>query len=481
MHFDFYNNLSDTKKLKYNLMLETNYIILRCEECAFVETDEKGEDIVSVSWFYSLKHILKITQLNQNLYPQGSISGNRLYYELIRNYFNGTFPNSQEFNFIRQGLKNFLGLRRDDSATNRSYLFGSFFKVNESLGKRDSFKYRSIDVSLRHTAAALWIFIEESSINISPYLEESIGAFFNRTKSYLSRKDDWTTDGYKYFTLATIIITCGAIGKKFPNHKLANIALSIKSKCEEALFHNDCISQDLEGNYEWIVTDSKWNVLAKYQYFYSACALSRVPHLMYDVRIQSIIREMINNKVASEYGSGIPTHKLTMCLDRNKIKPDFGVTASILYFLWYSIYYEIGDSSWIEYCKENFSRLLDFCLNTYDKIEFNIFPFSENYATILLMPNNNCDSSRNTIIHEIIRKLKEAISTEIAQRKGKSSRLIDNIEVPHEFSYIKSIIQKWQFTEYWKEQNYRKYLDWGKMDWGKTGEFIGGLLKGYSQ
>lgn len=472
MHFDFYNNLSDTKKLKYNLMLETNYIILRCEECVFVETNEKGEDIISVSWFYSLKHILKMTQLNQNLYPQGSISGNRLYYELIRNYFNGTFPNSQEFNFMRQGLKKFLGLRRDDSATNRSYLFGSFFKVNESLGKRDTFKYRSIDVSSRHTAAALWILIEESSVNLSPYLEESIGAFFNRTKSYLSRKDDWTTDGYKYFTLATIINTCGTIEKKFPNHKLANIASSIKSECEEALFRNDCISQDLEGNYEWIVTDSKWNVLAKYQFFYNLCALSRVPHLMYDVRIQSIIREMINNKVDSDFGTGIPTHKLTMCLDCDKIKPDFGITASIAYFLWYSIYHKIGDSNWRKYCKENFGMLLDFCLNTYDKIEFNIFPFSENYATILLMPNKNCAPLGNTRIHEIIRNLKNAISTGITERKGKFSRLIEKVQVPQEFSYVKSVIQKWQFTEPWEEQNYMKYLDWGKvmkyLDWGKT-------------
>jgi len=174
-------------------------------------------------------------------------------------------------------------------------------------------------------------------------------------------------------------------------------------------------------------------------------------------------------------------HKLTWCSDHNQIKPDFGVTASILYFLWYSIHYKIGDLSWIEYCKENFSILLDFCLNTYDKIEFNMFPLSENYATILLMPNNNCDSPRNTIIHEIIRKLKEAISTEIAQRKGKSSRFIEDVQVPQEFNYVKSVIQKWQFTEPWEEQNYMKYLDWGKIDWGKTGEFIGGLLKGYSQ
>ena len=312
MHFDFYSELPKKKKLKYNLMLETNYIILRCEECAFVETNEKGKDIVSVSWFYSLKHILKTLELPQNLYPQGSISGNRLYYELIRNYFNGTFPNSQEFNFIRQGLKNFLGLRRDDSATNRSYLFGSFFKVNESLGRRESFKYRSIDVSLRHTAAALWIFIEESSVNISPYLEESINAFFNRTQSYLSRNDDWATDGYKYFTLATIINTCRLIENKFPNHRLANIALSVKLDCENAMFHDDCISRDLDDNYEWKVTNSKWNVLAKYQYFYNVCALSRVPYLMRDVRIQSIIREMINNKVDLEFGSGIPTPQINL-------------------------------------------------------------------------------------------------------------------------------------------------------------------------
>ncbi len=82
--------------------------------------------------------------------------------------------------------------------------------------------------------------------------------------------------------------------------------------------------------------------------------------------------------------------------------------------------------------KVPFRLVLDFCLNAYDKIEFNTFPLSENYTMILLMPNKNCDTLGNTRVHEIISGLKNAISTGITKRKANISRLIENVQVPQE-------------------------------------------------
>src|SRR5579885_2064233 len=160
MRFNFFEDLDREQCSRYDLMLATTYILLRCDEWRFVEVDENGRETVSVSWLQSIQPTLELFGLDPKSYPQGSVSADRHYYQALKNYLGGSFPRSSEFTLLRQGLRNFLTLRRDDSSPSSSLLFGSCFSVAHSVGTRDPRPYRSVSVNLRHTATALSILSE---------------------------------------------------------------------------------------------------------------------------------------------------------------------------------------------------------------------------------------------------------------------------------------------------------------------------------
>lgn len=260
-------NLTKKQKLKYDLMLETNYVLLKCDEWKFIETDENNIESMSLSWILSIQPTLDLFGLRHDAYPQGSLSANRHYYECLRNYLGGSFPNTSEYNFFRSCLGNMIRLRRDDSSPTRSYLFGSYYKNFRALGSRDPKDYRIISISLRHSASALWILCEESFGSISELLKNSINSFLLFVQNYLSKNQDWQTDNYKHLTLASIINTCKAIINKFPDQNFIPQTQEIKKACETEIFSNDCITQSIEGEYEWKLPDIKKFKMAKYEYY----------------------------------------------------------------------------------------------------------------------------------------------------------------------------------------------------------------------
>ena len=120
MNFDFYSQLSRQERERYDLMLTTVYVLLRCDEWHFIQVDETDREYLCVSWLLSIQPTLDLFGLKPGLYPQGSISANFHYYNALRAYFGGNLPKTQEFSVLRQELLNFLMLRRDDSSANRS-------------------------------------------------------------------------------------------------------------------------------------------------------------------------------------------------------------------------------------------------------------------------------------------------------------------------------------------------------------------------
>ena len=476
MTFNFYNELSNEQQNKYDLMLETNYILLRADELFFIETDEKEKDSLSATWLHSIQPSLDLFGLDHDAYPQGSISANRLYYEAIRNYLGRHFNIDQETNLLRQGLRNFLTLRCDNSATNSSYLFGSYFKLSQTLGSRDPHKYRNVDVNLRHSANALWILLEESGESISPPLEKSLLCFLTRIQDYLSGKEEWATDNFRHLTLASTINTCNTALKKSLSKKVSKLVTAIRTLCEKAIFSRECIIHNLYGGNEWRLPDANVSKMAKYEYYLNAFVLSQIPYLIEKKEIQLIIQDMINNKVESPYGYGIPIHRRINFKDQKDAMPDFGTTAAVLELLWYSISNGIGDSKWLSYCETTFMDLLDVCLNIYDKAEFYRLIHSENNAKILLMPRMNLDAERHKGISQLILKLKEAINIEMKNSKGKLPRLLDGIQMSDDLAHVKSIIKQWEISKYWKRQEKRAYFS--KILNSETGEFLGSVAAG---
>lgn len=205
MQFNFYDRLSHEDKIRYNRMLETHYVLNRCDECSFIETDANGKKSLSSSFMLSIQQAKKLWGMDPSYYPQGSVSANRHNYEAVRNYLGGKYPLEYEFNLLRQGLVNFLRLRRDDSSNTKSFLFGSSYQSLSTISGREFRKYRSVEVSLRHTAAALWVLLEDSQLKkFNQVLKQSVDSFLKRVKSFTEMNDDWKSDIFKHLTIAAI-------------------------------------------------------------------------------------------------------------------------------------------------------------------------------------------------------------------------------------------------------------------------------------
>ena len=116
MNFDFYSKLSLKKRRKYDLMLDTHYILLMCDLGLFQEENEYQQKVLSASWIYSIQNTIEVFGFKPSSYPHGSISANRLYYEALKNYSKGLFTSEIENGLLIKGLINFLRLRCDDNS-----------------------------------------------------------------------------------------------------------------------------------------------------------------------------------------------------------------------------------------------------------------------------------------------------------------------------------------------------------------------------
>lgn len=468
MSYDFYSNLSGDQRERYDSMLDTNYVLLRCDEWAFQEEDEESNPSRSLSWIQSLQPTLELFGLRAKSYPQGSTSANRHYYQALRNYLGGAFPTTPEYTFLRQGLQNLLRLRRDDSSPNRSYLFGSFYRTIETVGGRERKKYRSVEVSLRHSATALWILCEESNGVLTQALQESLVMFMARMTAYLSKNDDWKKDGYRHLTLSSAINTFDATVRSFHGSQLTQRAEGLKADCWIALFSDSCMERSSDGGYRWhlpAVTESR---MATYQFYLDAFVLSQVPQLLESAKAQSVVREMLTNKVGSDFGYGIPLHRIIDFPNLDDAAPDFGATVSCLFLLWYCLSEEIGSVEWLEYCEANFGWVLDFCLNAYDQKQFYRLPHSENNTKALLLPRYSFGEEKTRRLDCLIYDLKVAINLQM-EGNGNLHKLFRRMSLPG-FEHVKDIIETWQIPKYWKDQKAWKFNGWSEI-----GQFVGGI------
>lgn len=329
---------------------------------------------------------------------------------------------------------------------------------------------------MRHSATALWLLLEESKGILSESLQKSLKAFFHRTENYLQRNEDWQKDSYKHLTLGSTIKTCTALIEKYPISSLTKTAEDIRAGCQEAIFSDACLIENLTGDYAWALPDIDKSKMAKYEYYLNAFVLVQVPMLLHNTKAQSILCGMMANRVRSESGFGIPVHKLTNFSNYKDAIPDFGASASVLFLLWYCLENQIGDGNWQRYCQGNFHWLLDFCLNAFEKKQYYVLPHSENNTKILLMPRFNLDKLRFSETAQYIRALKEAINTEMEQHKGKLYKLLNQVPTPAGLESTKAIFETWQITKYWDKQQHWTFDESGFH--GKFGEILGGFAVG---
>lgn len=465
----------DSNKKNYELMQLMFFILLRCDEKYFIESNENDKESMSFSWIHSIQSSLEKFGLDPSSYPQGSISANRNYYEALRNYCGGEFPDTTEFNYLRSSLKNFLYLRRDDSYHNGSLLFGSYFSVDRESGTRDPQVHRRVKYNLRHTGTALWLLIQETENKLTKNLEDSVISFFDSLEKYLQYQDEWHKDNLKSLTLSSAINVCKSLLKISMNAEVKERTIQIFNRCKEAVFHPDCLEESITGELNWKFPSFKSNPLGKYEYYLTGFSLAQLPEMVIDERIQRIVKGMINNKVDSPSGVGIPIHRLTYFLPKENILPDFGASSVVLYVLLYSLENELGGNLWLDYCKKNINWLLNFCLNTYDKTEYHHLEILENSSKILLLPNNSPDIVFDPEITSFITQLKDAIYTEMTEPTYNFHKVLAKIKSPAGLEHIKAFILKWEISRHYKNQN--RWSFFGNANWSKIGEFCGGALK----
>lgn len=482
MRFNFYERLSHENKKRYDRMLETHYILTKCDECSFLESDENGKITLSSSFMLSIQQAKQLWGMDSSYYPQGSVSANRHYYEAIRNYLGGKYPQEHEYNLLRQSIINFLRLRRDDSSSNKSWLFGSSYQTLTTTSGRELRKYRSVEVSLRHTAAALWILLEEfQSENLNNILKKSIKAFLERAISFTDKNEDWNNDLFKHLTIAAISKTCDTIISKFPKEEtINNTAKEVKEKALDILFEEECCEYTLDGGIIWKMPDVEEQKIAVYEYFLDLFALAMIPWFLGDSRTQLVVKNIINNKVPSGHGYGIPIHPIVTHGKDESIYPDFGSSSAVLYLLWFSLENNIGDEDWQEYCRKNFFWLIDFCTSAYDKEQYYLLPYSENNSKVLFFPRFDLNKQRIKEIDKYINELKKEIYKELIKRSGKLQKGLQNISNPSGMNHIINLIGMWNISDHWKSPS--KWItdrDFGPLG-DFAGQFTGGLLKSLS-
>lgn len=480
MHCEFYKSLTIAERCRYDRMLETSYVLTMCDAWGFHEHNEAHEESRSVSWIHSIRQALEVVGAPPGQYPQGSISANRHYYEAIRNYWGGGFPQSGDLYQLRQGLVNFLTRRRDDSQSSPSFLFGSYYEFGKRLGSRDAGEIKIVHTSLRHTAAALWILFEESTEQIPAALERSLEAFLQAAKKYLRGDEEWDRDQFKHMTLACCIKTCEALVGRAAQHRLSSLAERISRDCVDTLVSDRCLRQRITGDYEWIMPDKEVNGQAAYEYFINGFVLALVPDVVSEPRVQSVIRRMVSNGIRCVDGFGLTVRDLASFQEGTQPMPDFGASSVALFVLWDSLTRQLGGERWQHYCRENFDPLLKFCLNSYDKPSFYVLPYLESTSKVLLMPRCQKDEERDRAMDDYILALRGAIKREMEEGKGRLQKHLLAVQAPPGLEHTPTLIALWDIPKHWKAQSQWKTMpDCEKLS-EYAGRFAGGFLQAYS-
>lgn len=468
--FEFYSRLSPEKKRRYDLMLDTHYVLLMCDLALFQETDENNQASLSASWIYSIQNTIEKFGFKTSSYPHGSISANRFYYEALRNYLQMTFTSELEYKYISKAIVNFLRLRRDDSDISKSNLFGSFYSLTNSHTRENNL-VRKVSFNIRHSVTALWILCEESSNIDNEYFIESFKSINNCVDDFIRIDRVWNGDEFEHLTLSSTINTCNSILQKSNNAQIKSLADNLKTKCESVFFEK-CLDQNMLGDYYLKLPVNK--PMSKFEFYLTYFSLTQVKDLLSDKRIQSVLVNILKNKVESKDGVGLPLHNLEKYAGKEQIIPDFGTSASMVYLLHHILKNHIGDESWINICKTNFNQLLDFCLNVFDKQEYYHLSISENNAKILMLPNYNNRIQHIKDLNDDVKLIKQILNEETICANGNFNKNLKNVSFKNNLEHIKDILYTWNISSNSEPNKYFNNNDVVI----KAGEFVGALMIG---
>lgn len=468
--FDFYSELLPDSKKKYELMLDTHYIMLMCDLGLFLEEDEKNKKLLSASWIYSIQKTLDAFGFNPESYPQGSISANRSYYESLMNYLGDTFPADYDFTIIRKGIINFLKLRCDNNSQANTNMFGSYYKLVHS-NARDNKLYRQVDINIRHSVTALWLLSEESQDVDSRFIKKAFLAINHRIDDFIDEKKVWNGDEFEHLTLSSTINACNSLINKTKDRSIETKATELKQKCELALL-DKCLEQDELGYYYFKLPLN--HSMSKFEFYLTYFTLSQVKYLLTDERIQSVIKRLLTNKIDSPAGNGIPIFPVDKCNSDKAIVPDFGTSGSLLSLLYYILDNEIGSPKWRRFCKTNFYELLDFCLNSFHDPNYYHLPMSENHAKILLLPNYSFSPNKLRFLNIQIQKLKDVIGEFHTTSGSDFSDEIQRVDLDDNFTHLPSMIAMWEL----KSNNTTKEYDMHVDTLTRLGAFSGSFFMG---
>ena len=446
-------------------MLNAHFYLLSCDEFDFFEsTDSK----ISRTWLFSLKHVLNEMNFSADAYPEGSLTGNRIYIELTIKFL---FADDEELNEFKQKIFNFLSHRRDDESYNNSYLFGSTYDVIIQNASKNVVPQKIVSIGLRHSISAL------SSILLltdkySTHFTESLYATNKAMSKYLNKNSEWKNDRYKFLTLASFINLFKRLNLEPFSKTIQQSIIANYNKCLSVLINDtECIKEKIDGSFEFYIPDDD-DPFKYHKSFFISNALVLVPELQKEKKIQSVVKGFIKNSVTSSYGLGVPLFTENQNKSE-KPKPDFGITSAILYLLWYSIENEIGNGEWIEYCKSYFEKYLSFCLMNFDNIDSYIFPLSENHSKILFLP---LFSQKPDL--QIRKKIKKALHQELTRDRSIFKKEFKKLDMEIDYNIICEIVESWEIRKNIKKLD-KKYRFSENLHI-LTGEFLGAFYKTYS-
>lgn len=458
---------------RYTSMLDTQYAMIRADECFFVESDEHGKPLGSWSCVHSIRHAASLWGYSRAVYPQGSISANLHYYEALRAYFGGDLPASDEFRQLRSGLANFLRLRRDDSSPTKTNLFGSTFDVEETKGGLNVWSFRHIDVSLRHSTTGLLVLMREARNRSNSLLLESIEATLARLREYLDGRADWEIDEFRHLTLSSSISFCKEVESLYLDTERAERAAALRRASEELIFSPQCLVETITGECSWRLPTVEENGLCRFEYFLTGFALSMSPGLLSDSRAQGILQSMLENAVNSEAGAGIPIHALLGFEERAEARPDFGASATAASLLWYCLENEVGGAEWLARCKESLAGLIGFCTSSYADPEYYIHPYLEGVTKALFLPR--LDPPNRDDVAAAVAEIKRRIAVEKGQPTKGGRGMLDGGEIPERLSHLPSLVAMWNIGQNWSKE---KGHGWEWVSDSRLVAELGGLFLG---
>lgn len=465
------------KDIRYQHMLETQYILLRVDEIPFVENDEANVKSVSGSWLLTNRSALPAFGLGGKEYPQGSLSANRQAIEAIRNFLGDNWIRSPEMTKLKQRAESFLRLRRDDGPKGGTHLFGSSFDIISHSGNRgiQPKQIRVVHESLRHSAAALSMLCMISQYDVaSKDLLESTAAFAIRMEDYTAPTS--TLRNEDVLCHSTLACAAKASSDLFPflNEPLKTRISALRNRCLDILMSQECVEESISGHLRLRVDLSKLPLLQKYEFFIDGYTAALVPEIFNTEKGIRIAKWLISHCEHTKFGLSLPTCRNSAISTDNGTRGDFGCTIALCYALCHAT---SQDQSHPLHLETN--ELLRWCLNSYNKPSAYKVPYTESTSKALLMPPPKISDERSLEIENYILEIQKAVALEL-EGKRILDRDVMRIEPPDGLHHVPKLIAQWQVHKKWpRAKREFKWIPTAQLAANLLGHYTGGLAANY--